>query len=68
MIIIICKQLELQGIIINTNNLYAIIGFKYFGQMSRVFTNGPGDPRRVMPKTQKVVLDAALLNTLNYKV
>ena len=36
------------------------------------FTNGPGDrgsiPGRVIPKTQKMVLDAALLNTQHYKV
>ena len=40
--------------------------------MSRVFTNGPRDrgsvPCRVMPKTQKLVLDAALLSTQHYKV
>ena len=40
--------------------------------MSRVFANGPGDrgsiPGRVLPKTQKMVLDAALLNTQYYKV
>ena len=40
--------------------------------MSRVFANGPGDrgsiPGRVIPKTQKMVLDASLLNTLHYKV
>ena len=40
--------------------------------MSRVFTNGPGDqvliPGRVIPKTQKMVLDAALVNTRYYKV
>ena len=39
--------------------------------MVRVFTNGPGDrgsiPGRVTPKTQKIVLDASLLNTQNYK-
>ena len=39
------------------------------GLKSRVFTNGPGDwvsiPGRVIPKTQKVVLDAALLGTLS---
>ena len=38
----------------------------------RVFTNGPGDlgsiPGRVIPKTQKMVLDASLLNTQHYKV
>ena len=40
--------------------------------MSRVFANGPGDrgsiPGRVIPKTQKLVLDAALLNSQHYKV
>ena len=40
--------------------------------MSREFTNGPGDwgsiPGRVMPKTQKMVLVAALLSTQHYKV
>ena len=38
----------------------------------RVFANGPGDlgsiPSRVIPKTQKMVLDASLLNTQHYKV
>ena len=37
-----------------------------------VFTNGPGDlgsiPGRVIPKTQKMVLDTSLLNTQHYKV
>ena len=40
--------------------------------MSRVFANGPRDrgsiPGRVIPKTQKMVFDAALLNTKHYKV
>ena len=40
--------------------------------MVRVFANGPGDlgsiPGRVIPKTQKMVLDAALPNTQHYKV
>ena len=40
--------------------------------MSRVFTNGSGDqgsiPGRFIPKTQKMVFDAALLNTQYYKV
>ena len=40
--------------------------------MSRVFANGTGCwgsiPGRVIPKTQKMVLDAALLNTQPYKV
>ena len=42
------------------------------GIMVRVFTNGPWDrgliSGRVIPKTQKMVLDATLLNTQHYKV
>ena len=45
---------------------------KLIGLGVRVFTNGPGDlgsiPGRVIPKTQKMVLDASLLNTQYYKV
>ena len=40
--------------------------------LSRVFANGPGElgslPGRVIPKTQKMVLEAALLHTQLYKV
>ena len=40
--------------------------------ISRVFANDPGDwgsiPGRVIPKAQKMVLDAILLNTQHYKV
>ena len=40
--------------------------------MVRVFANCPGVlgsiPCRVIPKTQKMVLDAILLNTQHYKV
>ena len=40
--------------------------------MSRVFSNSSGDHGsilcRVIPKTQKMVLDAALLSTQHYKV
>ena len=48
--------------------------FKYqaISLMSRVFANGPGDrgsiPDQVIPKTQKIQLDAALLNSRHYKV
>ena len=42
------------------------------GLMSRVFINSQGDwssiPDWVIPKTQKMVLDAALLNIQHYKV
>ena len=40
--------------------------------MNRMFTNGPGDrgsiPGQVIPKTQKMVLDTALVSTQYYKV
>ena len=40
--------------------------------MVRVFASGQGDldsiPGRVIPKTQKMVLDASLLNIQHYKV
>ena len=42
------------------------------GIMVRKFANRQGDwgsiPGRVIPKTQKMVLDASLLNTQHYKV
>ena len=42
------------------------------GLVGRVFANGPGDqgsiPGRVILKTQKMVFDAALLNTQHYEV
>ena len=41
------------------------------GLAVRVFASGPGDlgslPGRVIPKTQKMVLDASLLNTQHYE-
>ena len=44
---------------------------RYIGLAIRVFANGLGDlgsiPGRVIPKTQKMVLDASLLNTQHYK-
>ena len=40
--------------------------------MGRVLANDPGDwgsiPGKIMPKTQKMVLDATLLNIQHYKV
>ena len=40
--------------------------------MVRVFTNGPEDlgsiPGRGIPRTQKMLLDATLLNTQEYKL
>ena len=45
-------------------------GMLDIGIMVRVFANGPRDmdsiPARVLPKTQKMVLDATLLNTQHY--
>ena len=61
------------GLRYEKNNLNISI-YRYWaiGQMSRVFANGPGGrssiPGRAIPKTQKMVLDATLLNTQHYKV
>ena len=45
---------------------------RLIGLVGRVFANGPGDlrliPGHVIPKTLKMVLDASLLNTQQYKV
>ena len=45
---------------------------RVIGLMSRMFANGPGDhgsiPGWVIPKSQKLVLGAALLYTQHYKV
>ena len=45
---------------------------QYICLVDREFANSLGDrgsiPGRVIPKTQKIVLDAALLNTQHYKV
>ena len=54
-------------------NMYTVLlQSRAIGLMSREFANGPGDqgsiPGRVIPKTQKIVLDAALLNTQHYIV
>ena len=55
----------------NFNDL-AWFGSPDIGLMVRVFVNSPGDLGsilgRVIPKTQKVILDATLLNTQHYKV
>ena len=46
--------------------------WRAIGQMSKVFANGLAGwgsiPGRVIPKTQKMVLDAALLSTQHYEV
>ena len=51
---------------------YSILGHQLIGIMVRVFTNDPGDwgsiASRVIPKTQKIVLVASLLNSQNHKI
>ena len=46
--------------------------FLFIGLVGRVFANGPGNlgsiPGCVIPKTLKMVLDASLLHTQQYKV
>ena len=53
-----------------TNGTFPV--FRTIGLAVRVFANDPGDlgsiPGCVIPKTQKMVLDASLLNTQHYKV
>ena len=57
------------GAVINTDYISVLPDI---GLAVRVFANGPGDlgsiPGRVIPKTQKMVLDTSLLNTQHYKV
>ena len=54
------------------NILLEIIKYLAIDLVGRVFANGLEDqssiPGRVIPKTQKMVLDAALLNTHYYKL
>ena len=53
-------------------NVYLLILYIYDGMMVWVFANGPGDlgsiPGRVIQKIKKMVLDASLLNSQQYKV
>ena len=55
----------------NLNDLFSPFN-RLIGLVGRVFANGPGDmgsiPRRVIPKTLKMVLDTYLFNTQRYKV
>ena len=52
--------------------LNTYIFYRLIGQVGRVFANGPEDlgsiPRRVIPKTFKMVRDTSMLNTHQYKV
>ena len=54
------------------SEIQGYLEYFFIGLMSRVFTHGPGAlgsiPGRVIPKTQKRVLDATLLNTKHNKV
>ena len=48
------------------------MAYRAVGLMSAAFTNGPGDqgsiPGQVITKTQKMVINAVLLNNQHYKV
>ena len=61
------REREREAKVIRKNHIYRAISL-----MSSVFINGPRDrcsiSGRVIPKTQKMVLDAALLSTQHYKV
>ena len=58
--------------VFRVSGLVFIFWIPDIGLEVRVLANGPGDlgsiPGRVIPKTQKMVLDASLLNTQHYKV
>ena len=58
--------------IANLTSTYIYIFVPDIGLAVKVFANVPGDlgsiPGRFIPKTQKMVLDASLLNTQHYKV
>ena len=58
------------SVLLSPSLIYIVL--PVIGLMSRVFANGLRDwgsiPGRVIPKTQKMVLDGALLNTQHYKV
>ena len=67
-------SVRLQGTVVFVF-VFLCVSFIYLsdiGMMVRVFTNGPGDlgsiPGRVIPETQKMILDSSLLNTQHYKV
>ena len=72
MVIVTIKSSHLTKHLQIMRQFYKVILFsRAIGLMSRVFANGPGDssiPGRVIPKTQKMVIDAALLNTQYYEV
>ena len=65
----IVKTIQMTALLRLAKILRRILGI---GLMSRVFTNGPGDwgsvLGQIIPKTQKLLLDATLLNTQHYKV
>ena len=67
-IIIIIIYLKLYNCLKRINGRY----FNFNGLVGRVFVNGPGDmgsiPGHAIPNTFKMVLDASLLNTQQYKV
>ena len=52
--------------------VYGVYIYIYIGLVGRLFANGLGDlgsiPGRVIPKTQKMVIDASFLNSHHYKV
>ena len=62
------KEATKNGLALHMNSLNENHSYIYIC----VFPNGPGDlstiPDHVIPKTLKMVLDASLLNTQQYKV
>ena len=66
------KDLRLYGFCFFKKKYRSVIVEPAIGKMVRMFANDPGNlgsiSSRVIPKTQKMILDASLLNTQHYKV
>ena len=65
------KKTSVQFLFFGWVKSFWICGMCIINEMVRVFTGGPGDrgsiQGRDIPKTQKMVLDAYLINTQHYK-
>ena len=67
-----CSSSWKGSILVSLDNNRKLYFYQSIGLMSRVFANSMGDwgsiPGWVIPNTQKMVLDTALLSTQHYKV
>ena len=61
-----CSKLA-EGVLRNSRKESGIYSVVNHGKIANAI-NSPPIPGRIIPKTQKMVLDASLLNTQHYKV